>query len=466
MAKQTAKITSITEAAADKFNKTAAEAATLTCDLIPGFLLRKLPKSCAWRYRYTDPTGKRRVYTFAKFPAVKPTKAAMTALDWYQRDADPMSEAEQQRQERKQALVDSNARTLRNYLQGEYKGHMKAWKPKNAKANEVRFSTQFPEFMDRDLATLTKQDLKRWQARQQERGLAHSTVRRDYAALRALINQAVADELLTVNPLQGHRLSAPAHSEQQKALDDPEKGKRRLLTPAEVQGILTGLDKFAEEIRKQRRSSRKNGKPHLPDFDKVDYPHWFIPFCQLGLATGWRPGDLYTVRWEEIDLKFSGTIRKYAEKSKDIALRREKEPTLLETPLPASAKSMLKAWHQQQGTPDTGLVFPSERGSKSAPGQQVPMVNTTHLKPWKRVKELGEVPAELQFYALRHHAISAMVAGGIPLLTVAKLVGHKDASMISRHYAHLCPTSAAEAMDVIQATIGKAAIRRKGVVNR
>ena len=134
---------------------------------------------------------------------------------------------------------------------------------------------------------------------------------------------------------------------------------------------------------------------------------------------------------------------------------------MLETPLPASAKTMLTVWHKQQGQPDTGYVFPSERGSKKAPGQQVPMVNTAHLKPWAKVLELGKVSGELQFYALRHHAIIAMVAGGIPLLTVAKLVGHKDATMIQKHYAHLCPESAADAMDVVAATIKKAKTKKR-----
>ncbi len=447
MAKQ-AKITSITEAAADRFAKSAEIAETMTCELIPGFLLRKVSKSCAWRYRYTDPTGKRRVYTFAKFPGTKPHEAAATALDWYRRNADPFQEAQAANAAKRKARDDSKARTLKKYLQGDYRRHMNAWKPKNAKANEVRFEKQFAQFLDRDMATLTKQDMRRWQTAMQDRGLAHSTIRREFAALRALLNQAVADEVLEVNPIQGHRLSAPAHSEQQRALDDPEKVKRRLLTPVEVRGILSGLDKFAEEIRKQRRSSRKNGKAYLPDLEAVEHPHWFIPFCKLAMATGWRPGDLYTLRWEEVDLTFTGTLRKYAEKSKDVALRRDKEPTLLETPLPASAKSMLASWHKQHGSPDTGLVFPSPRGGRQ-------MVNTAHLKPWKRVKELGQVNSNLEFYALRHHAISAMVAGGIPLLTVAKLVGHKDAGMIQRHYAHLCPTSAADAMDVIQATISK-----------
>lgn len=454
MAKKTARITSITEAAADRFAKCAKDAETLGCEMIPGFLLRKLTKNCAWRYRYTDPTGKRRVYSFAKFPAMKPNEAATIALDWHQRDADPFQESQQAHAAKRQAMVDSDARTLRKYLEGDYQQHMEAWKDRNAKANQGRFNKQFAKFMDRDIATLTKQDMKRWQKAMQDRGLAHSTIRREFAALRALLNQAVADGVLNENPLLGYKLLAPTHKEQQRTLEDPEKAKRRMLKPAELKGILSGLDKLAEEIRAQRRNSRKHGKPYLQDLDSVEYPHWFIPYCHLALATGWRPSDLYTLKWEEVDLKFTGTLRKFAEKSKDVALRRGKEPTILENPLPASAKAMLTKWHKQQGKPDTGLVFPSPHGG----GQ---LTSNAHLKPWAEVKALGKVTGSLEFYALRHHAISVMVAAGVPLLTVAKLAGHKSVAMIERNYGHLCPVSAAKAVDIVAATIPRATTSKR-----
>ena len=467
MAKQRAKnradvsFTSITEAAAYRHNETAPVGATLFCEKIPGFYLLKQTRGSAWRWRYTDATGKRKTATVgkSKFPELTPNEAATIAYQWHQTDANPLADKQERRQSAQEAATATQRRILSEYLSGPYSRHMDLWAAKNKKANEQRFDTLLSEFLNRDMAKLSKHDINEWQTRMEAKGLAHTSIRRAWSALRAMLNQAVADDVLQTNPLQGHKLRPPPYEQQRKPDDD--KAKRRLLTPSEVSGILTGLDKFAEEIRKQRRSSRKNGKAYLPDLDAVDYPHWFIPFCNLAMTTGWRPGDLYTLRWEEVDLRFSGKLRKYAEKSKDVAARRGREPTLLETPLPASAKTMLTVWHKQQGQPDTGYVFPSERGSKKAPGQQVPMVNTAHLKPWAKVLELGKVSGELQFYALRHHAIIAMVAGGIPLLTVAKLVGHKDATMIQKHYAHLCPESAADAMDVVAATIKKAKTKKR-----
>ena len=41
---------------------------------------------------------------------------------------------------------------------------------------------------------------------------------------------------------------------------------------------------------------------------------------------------------------------------------------------------------------------------------------------------------ELDFYSFRHNFISELVARGVPVLTIAGLVGHKDGSMIAANY--------------------------------
>jgi len=449
--KQQLKITSITDAKASGFTKSADIGATLFCERVTGLHLIKQVRGCAWRFRYSDAQGKRRTATIGKYPAMLPVAAAETALEWLANESDPLREKKQRYHDRKQATAEAERRTFRIYLEGEYARHMKTWSPKSAKANTQRFYKHFPEFLDRDMATLSRQDVNEWQSWQEAKTKrpAHSSIRRLYVALKALLNQAVADEILGMNPLSGHRLRPPPFEDQKNASGDPVHEKRRMLTPQEMHGLLNGLTLFAEEIRRQRRNSRAHGKPNLPDLDAITYPHWFIPFCRVALNTGWRPGDLYALKWDEVDMRFSGKLRRYSEKSKAVANRRGLDGTLLETPLPESIKTLLSDWKKQQGDPDTGLVFPSSKKGKQLGPQ-------AHKRAWVQVKKLGGMPETLQFYALRHHAISVMVAAGIPLLTVAKLVGHKDTAMIQKHYGHLCPDSARSAMDVVAATIDKA----------
>jgi integrase len=111
-------------------------------------------------------------------------------------------------------------------------------------------------------------------------------------------------------------------------------------------------------------------------------------------------------------------------------------------PLNQTIVEIMRLWWEQQGKPKTGLVFPSP-----VTGRQLD--KKAYIKPWTRVKKLGGLPADLDFYALRHNFISALVAQGLPMLTIAKLAGHKSTAMIEKHYAHLCPQQAAEAVDVL-----------------
>jgi len=294
------------------------------------------------------------------------------------------------------------------------------------------------------MSTIDKADIDDWQRQQEKKGRAYTTIRRSYGALKTLLRKAVQDQILDADPLAKHKLLEPTLKDQASTKSDPKKSERRLLTDTEIQGIHTGLELFAEEIRQQRRNSRKHGKPHLPDLDKVHYPHWFIPFCHLALHTGLRPGDLYSLTWKELNIPFA-RLTKVCEKTSHAA-RRERKPAVVDMKLNPAIKTIMASWHKDQGVPQGGLVFPSPVTGRQLDQQ-------AHKKPWGHVKRLAELPAGLNFYALRHHFISALLAAGVPIFTVAKLAGHKGVEMILQHYGHLCPDQAAEALDIVAKSI-------------
>ena len=187
----------------------------------------------------------------------------------------------------------------------------------------------------------------------------------------------------------------------------------------------------------------------------MNYPHWFIPFCHLGLHTGLRPGDLYSITWQELSLS-SSRLTKVCEKTSH-AIRREKKPAVVDMKLNTTIKAVLVAWWEDQGKPSTGLVFPSPKTGRQLDVQ-------AHRRPWTHVKLLGGLGEKLNFYAFRHHFISAMLASGVPVFTVAKLAGHKGVEMILQHYGHLCPDQANEALNVVARTIiGGSAVQEEVV---
>lgn len=451
-----AKLSSITEPAAAKFEREANERDTLFCTMQPGLHLIKLKRGASWRYRYEDATGKRRTATIGKLSQILPEQAARKVIDWVDGETDPLAQKKASRVQALSEAEQAERRTLRHYLENNYRRHMESWKPQNAKANEQRINLYFADLLDKDMSTITRRYmLNVWQP-EASKGRAHDTVKRAFGSLRTLLAQAVQDEVIGSSPVDGIKLKAPAHKEQveQEVVQDEDKKNRRPLTDSEINGVLKGLDLYAEEIRQGRRNSRKHGKPYLADLDNVTFPHWFIPFTHLALDTGLRTGDLRTLTWNELNVKF-GRLVKTTEKSK-VAVRKGKKPMVVDLKLNDRIKKIMADWWKDQGKPKGGLVFPSPRGGK--------MLDTMATRaPWKRVKELGGIDLDLLFYAFRHHFISVRLAAGKPLFEVARLAGHKSVAMIEEHYGHLCEHDPNETVDYIGDALARAQGKRAAV---
>jgi integrase len=434
--------TSITDTEARRFIKVEPDRAVKTCKRITGFQLIKVGLGGSWRYRYTDDTGKRRVATIGSYPAMKADEAAQKAMEWRNQKADPLAENHKRKVAARSAEQISESRSLRAYLDGIYTLHQ------SRKKNEGKHTVEmirgnFACLLDRDMATISAADIKAWQSKREKEQLAHVTLQRAYGALRTLLRHAVTEQILDSNPIAGVSLNAPTAEEKARSLSADARAHRRMLTAEELAGLKKGVALFAEELREQRRSSRKHGKDYLPDLDKVSYPHWFIPFFHLAMHTGMRPGDLYALTWKELNLTFRRLV-KIPEKT-----IHHNSPAKLDLPLSDDILGAMALWHIQQGCPTDGLVFPSTDSMRL--GQ--PFGKQAHGKAWARVLKLGGVDPDLHFYSLRHHFISALVASGAPLLSVAKLVGHKSAHMIEQHYGHLAQSTAADLMQSFSATL-------------
>lgn len=422
--------TSISDTAASKFLKDSVERATLWCDKITGFHLLKTKTGGSWRYRYSDALGKRRTATVGRYPAMKPQQAAEKAMSWRNGDADVLADkADRKAQARTEQQKAAN-RSLKAYLSGPYTRYQSRRRAGDATLSVLK--SNFADLLDRDIASLTRADIQAWQSKREMEGRAHSTLKRAYGALRTMLRQAIVDGIIEDNPLEHVSLEKPLDDERSLELREKREATRRMLTHDELAGLYSGLDAFAEEIRQGRRNSRKHGKPHLVDLDGVAFPHWFIPFAKLSLFTGLRPGDLFSLTWtNELNPTF-GRLTKTPEKTRHHGVDKAAR---VEMDLPPDALAVVKAWWEQNGKPESGLVFPSPVTGKR-------MDKNAHDKPWRRVKKLAGLPDDLTLYALRHHFISALVSAGVPLFAVAKLAGHKSVAMIEGHYGHLCPDAA------------------------
>ena len=67
-------------------------------------------------------------------------------------------------------------------------------------------------------------------------------------------------------------------------------------------------------------------------------------------------------------------------------------------------------------------------------------------RPMAEASERAKIKPPINFHGLRHTWASLAVMNGVPLLVVAKNLGHSDTRMVEKHYGHLAPSYIADAI--------------------
>src|SRR5262249_42886020 len=78
-------------------------------------------------------------------------------------------------------------------------------------------------------------------------------------------------------------------------------------------------------------------------------------------------------------------------------------------------------------------------------GQLAPIA--TFQKSWETARVRAGVP-DCRLHDLRHTYASRLVSGGVPIIHVARLLGHKSIAMTMR-YSHLAPLELDRAISVL-----------------
>lgn len=156
--------------------------------------------------------------------------------------------------------------------------------------------------------------------------------------------------------------------------------------------------------------------------------------------TGWRRGEMLTLRWSEIDA--ATRTAHLADTKTGFSLR----------PLSYPACDILRE------LPRVGeLVFPASTGSDK-------LMNGFH-KVWLRIAKLGGLPADVTPHVLRHSFASLAGDLGYSEPTIAALVGHKGRTVTSR-YVHSADAVLLSAADTVADRTAElmGEIRRSGEV--
>ena len=169
------------------------------------------------------------------------------------------------------------------------------------------------------------------------------------------------------------------------------------------------------------------------------------------LALGIRPGELFALQWDQVDLR-AGRLRIAANLKrnadgwylKDPKTEASKRPL----PLPEFVVAALKAHQRQQKAEKLyradGFVFTDEDGE--------PLKGRVVLAWWHDATIRAGV-GRRRFYCSRHTAATLMLNNGVPLEVVSKILGHAGYAITSDVYAEVQEELVRDAADVMDSVL-------------
>jgi integrase len=213
-----------------------------------------------------------------------------------------------------------------------------------------------------------------------------ATANRVLTILKAALNHAFDEGNVGNRDAWGRKL---------KPFRDVEVARIRYLTIAEAQRLINACD---------------------PDFR---------PLLEAALQTGARYGEL--IRLEVADFNVDAST---------IAIRKSKTGKARHIVLTDEGAEF---FHQIcAGRAGHELMFRRQDGCNWKSSDQ--------SRPMREAVARAAITPRISFHGLRHTWASLAVMNGVPLMVVAKNLGHANTSMVEKHYGHLAPSFIADAI--------------------
>lgn len=254
-----------------------------------------------------------------------------------------------------------------------------------------------PAFGMRRVGTVRPSDVASWVAAQHRAGAAASTITARRNVLAAVLAVAVGDGLIPSNPATGVRVPSSPRTPEQRAA---------ALTSDQLGQLLDELP------------------PHLRTFALV-----------LSWA-GLRPSEAAGLTVDRVD-ELHGTLvvdrQLVAAHGRTPRFGPPKTPASVRTlPLGSELAAALRAHVDSTPLGVDGLLFTTRTGA--------PIGRSVRSDAWRRAAARVELPPAVRgWHALRHTYASTMLAAGVELPTVSRLLGHASVVETATTYAHALP---------------------------
>lgn len=289
--------------------------------------------------------------------------------------------------ERKQARARTFGALADDYLEKHAKRKKRSWRED---ARLIR--AELESWKHRPVASIRRSDVRELLDTIVDRG-APVAANRTLALIRKILNFGVDVEWAEANVAA--KLAKPA----------AEHSRDRVLTPEELRTLWTWLERQPD--------------PALDDQAAREY-RLNRTALKLRLLTAQRGGEVVQMRWQDVDLE-SGWWTIPAEHAKNGLPHR--------VPLPAMVIDIIGGQLQQADHKDAH-VFTGIRGTRQ-----------------RRNALEGLDVVDVRPHDFRRTAASLMTGGGIPRLTVAKILNHADSSVTAIYDRHSYDSEKRAALD-------------------
>jgi len=330
-------------------------------------------------------------------------------------------------------VLTSTTPTVGAYLDAWFAANEDGWKPSTRRSYRDAIDRYLvPAFGPVRLEQFTPLMVQRWLTKHKEEHGARRRIELAHATLRSALSEAVRLQLVPANVAALVRAPKPK--------------RKRQIAPLTVD--------------------------QASAFLKAAAAHRLGALFSVALACGLRLGEATGLKWEDVDLE-TGEVQvkqqlQVVDKTLVLqTLKTEKSHRALV--LPAVCIEALKAHRKRQLEErlkagdrwvDTGLIFTTYRQTKEGKGRRMKVGAGLHPRNVLRVfyhlldSAEPEIP-RIRFHDLRHSAASLLIAEGVELVEVSKLLGHSEIRTTSDLYAHLMKPTAAKAARIMDTVLGR-----------
>lgn len=273
-------------------------------------------------------------------------------------------------------------------------------------------------FDNKRLDEIVLLDLERMKSEMGKSGLAPKTIAHCLGLIRAMYNWAIDRNLYDgKNPIPKKR-----RGERNGIMPTVQNARERFFSIEEA-------DKLLKELRRNPRYKKEHRDLEDPKLHDITL---------LSLHTGARASETFNLKVQDIDFQ-NGLI----------TLRDTKNTETRYAPMTASVREMLKRRMPQD---EKNQLDPNAYIFTDEDGQKIKEVSNSFERVVDRLgfnKGVTDTRLRVVFHTCRHSFASWLAIQGTPILTIARLMGHKSIAM-SERYSHLSPDHKKDAVNGLE----------------